>query len=184
MRKTMVTFAAILLLVVGSRARAGAVLTFDKPGFEWSHPAGNGSPYHVWDAGDYWAQNFTGTGIASAESMALHLKYDHNTLGETLNMKVLLNDGLIGTFDIEAGDDGYDGVFSLGAIAGPDFRIQLEATNTIGSGMGAVSLRLGDSYATLTGASVPEPSAIALAGSALMAGAVVGLRRRCLARVA
>lgn len=186
MRKAFAAIAVVLVFGVGPRARAGNVdLTFAKPDFEWHHPGNDASASRIWNAGDYWAQKFTGTGLASVDSLALHLEYSKdfdNTIVNALSMKVLLNGAEVGTFAINRGDKGYDHSFAFGAITGPDFRIQLEATNSTGFNGGSVTLDLGTSYVTLTGASVPEPSAVVLAGSALAAGGVVGLRRRGRAR--
>jgi hypothetical protein len=129
-------------------------LTFSAPDFEWFHPSGGATPNHIWVTGDYWAQNFNAIGIGAADAMALNLFIDDNSLnaGTALNMKVLLNGTQVGTFTLNPGVSGNTPFnFAFAPIAGPNYRIQLEATNTIPPLQGSVSMSAGgSSYADMS----------------------------------
>jgi len=140
---------------------------FAPPDFVWFHPSGGATPNHIWVAGDYWGQQFTGTGLASATHIDLTLDYDDNILSQTLDMEVLLNGSTVGTFDINPGDIGsHTYPFDFSSVAGPDYLLQVEATNTIDGGNGSVSIVTGDGLSVATLTDVPE-------ASTWMAGAIV-----------
>jgi hypothetical protein len=155
----------------------GVTLFFDAPDFTWNHPAGGATPNHIWNAGDSWSQNFTGTGLAVTSSMTLNIFYDDNSLasGNPLDISVLINGTTVGNFFINPGDASGSYEFDFASILGPDYNIELLATNTINGGGGAVSMSDSgtDSNAVL---GTPEPSTLCLIAGGL--GALAALRRR------
>jgi hypothetical protein len=167
----------VVLAVVASPARA-VILTFSPPAFEWFETGGTATPNHIWTTGDYWAQNFPATGLSNASSMALRLFIDDNALNpsNTLDLNVLLNANVIGNIAIPSGVSGpLDYNFAFGSIVGPNYRIQLLATNTIPSGDGSVSMAVdGRSFAVL----VPEPDELILVAGALASFLFVVVARR------
>src|SRR5207302_1628633 len=109
-------------------------------------------PYHIWIAGDYWAQNFPATLLASANHLALTLTIDDNTfVTEQLQVNVLLNQTVIGSISLSPGLLGtqtYD--FAFDPISGPDYRLEFRATNTVSDG-GCVSMAIdGRSFGNLS----------------------------------
>jgi hypothetical protein len=157
--------AAVLTFAVGgSTARASSVqLTFGAPGFVWFHQGNPATPNHIWVAGDYWQQDFTGTALSSATSESINLNIDDNILsGESLDLNSVINGSVVGSFVIGPGVTGlFTDTFNFAAISGPDYLIQLIATNTIDPGFGSVSISDdGKSFVTLS--SVPEPGTLTL----------------------
>jgi hypothetical protein len=173
--RTRIVMGVVSALVFVATAQADATLFFGPPDFVWSHPSGGATPNHIWIAGDYWGQDFTGTSQASASHAALRLFIDDNTLlnGDTLNLDFWLNGTNVGSFSVLAGQAGVlDYTFDFPSIAGPNYSVQLLETNTVPPGDGSVSMAANNdsSYLTLT----PEPSALALV--ALLAAGIA--RRR------
>jgi hypothetical protein len=152
-------------------SHAAAILVFNTPGFEWHESGGAASPYHIWTAGDYWAQNFQQTGLPSANQMSLSLLFNSLTGPQTnlLDLNVYLNGIDIGSFSVPSGITGLQNfTFSFSDVLGPDYRIQIQAANTIPSGDGSVSIAPdGSSFATLT--SVPEPTVLTLGSLSALA---------------
>jgi hypothetical protein len=156
---------AIIAAVILSATRVdirASTLVFSEPDFEWHQTGFPASPYHIWVAGDFWAQNFQGTDLTSANEISLSLLFDSMTpLGpDLLDLDVLLNGFNIGNFSVPAGVTGSRTfAFSFAPVTGPDYRIEIRASNTIPEGGGSVSIALGgNSFATI----VPEPSTISL----------------------
>lgn len=150
-------------------ALASTTLHFSEPDFVWHHTGGAASPYHIWVAGDYWAQSFLNTGQLSADQMWLTLFIDSNLLSaqNQLNLDVVLNANVVGSASIPAGLSGPQNYFfTFPATVGPNYAIQIRATNTIPALSGAVSIGLNErSFATLA----PEPAGLLLLGGALFA---------------
>jgi hypothetical protein len=147
----------------GSSGVAGVVLAFNPPQFEWHHPSGSATPNHIWVTGDFWGQNFLATGLPSASQMSLTLFIDDNSLSSVpLNVAVNLNSTTLGGFLIPSGVAGpLVRNFIFPAVAGPNYRLEIDATNTIPSGLGSVSIAAnGRSFALLE--SVPEPTALCI----------------------
>jgi PEP-CTERM motif len=170
---------AVLMLSFAATQAFGVTLFFGAPDFTWNHPGGGATPNFIWTAGDSWSQNFTGTGLASASALTLNIFYDDNNLlsGNPLDMSVLINATTVGAFVINPGDASGSYVFNFASILGPDYNIELLATNTINGGQGAVSMSDSgtDSNAVLS-SSTPEPSTLCLIAGGL--GALAALRRR------
>ena len=152
-----------------SVAFASTTLYFSEPDFVWHHTGGAASPYHIWIAGDYWAQSFANTQQPSADQMWLTLFIDSNLLSaqNQLNLDVVLNANVVGSASVPAGLSGPQNYFfTFPATVGPDYTIQVRATNTIPALNGAVSIGLDErSFATLA----PEPAGLPLLGGALFA---------------
>src|ERR1700733_8629015 len=93
-------FCAVFFVLAGISATRADVLTFSPPDFVWSHPAGGASPNHIWITGDSWSQDFTGTGVASADHADLHLFIDDNilTTGNQLDLNLVINSTTVGSF--------------------------------------------------------------------------------------
>src|SRR5262245_23701721 len=152
--RVMAAVGTILLLAPSahSQAKPEVTLKFGPPGFQW-RGSGGGSSNHIWVAGDYWSQSFTGTGLETADSMTLALDYDTNGLsgGAKVDLDVQLNGATVGKISIPQGVSGRQTYrFTFAAMKGPDFRIHLVQTNTVPGGQGAVSLRADGQASTIT----------------------------------
>jgi hypothetical protein len=150
----------------------GATLVFSQPDFEWHLSSGLATPFHIYSAGDFWAQNFSSTGLAEVNQMSLTLQFNSETTPTSsyLNLGVLLNGFDIGELSVQSGDTGlHDYQFSFDPVSGPDYRLELLALNSTGDGGGAVSLAIdGNSYATIVAIPEPEISILLVFGTAIL----------------
>jgi competence transcription factor ComK len=142
--------ALVSLLAMQGPVKADTVLAFSQPDFEWSHAAeGWVKPYHIWLAGDYWAQDFLATGLLFANHLTLTLNIDDNTFSsQQLEVNVLLNQMTVGSLSLSPGMLGTQTyAFAFDPIPGPDYRLDLRASNTV-TDTGCVSLAIdGSSFA-------------------------------------
>jgi hypothetical protein len=129
------------------------LLVFRQADFEWSHAGEGYAPYHIWLAGDYWAQNFPATQLASTNHMTLTLAIDDNTFSsQQLDVNVLLNQTVIGSLTLGPGMLGtqtYD--FSFDPIPGPDYRLEVRATSSVTDGLGTAAGALRSDWAASAG---------------------------------
>lgn len=165
-------FFGLAILALGSLPVMASTFSapFGGPNFTWLATGGAASPNHIWTAGDYWNQSVTGTGLPVATRVRLNLIFNDNTLtSESLNIDVSLNTTAIHSFVVNPGDSGYTAEFDVASIAGEDFVLRFEASNTISSGLGSVSLDVCETCSTFDLVGVPEPSTAVLLGGALFA---------------
>ena len=152
----------VLIVALTGPASGATTLFFSEPDFVWHHSGGLATPYHIWVAGDYWAQTFPATSQPLADEMWLTLFVNSNylTAGNQLNLDVILNWNVVGSLSIPSGATGTQTYhFTFSPMLGPDYSIQLLATNTVPPLGGSVSIGLDQrSYVTL----VPEPASLAL----------------------
>ena len=184
--KSIARFTAIVSLLVfggatGTARASNITLTFGSPGFVWFAQGSPATPNHIWVAGDYWGQQFNGTGIASATDESINLFIDDNILnsGASLNLNAEINGTVVGNFTIGQGVTGvFTDSFAFADIPGPNYLIQFVVTSTVPPGEGSVSISDdGSSFVTLSGTPTPEPGTLGLLGIGLLGLAGV-LRRK------
>lgn len=173
-RSTISSYAAttvLLLLQCNSFAANPVTLTFNEPNFDWLAQGTSASPYHIWTTGDFWTQQFSGTGLNSANRLDLKLQIanDGALASQNLGLNVRVNGSSVGNLTLFSQTPGmYQGTYNFPAIAGDAYEIKLIATSTIADGAGSFSLLI-DGPSTATLGFIPEPSAIALAVIGLVA---------------
>jgi hypothetical protein len=161
-------------------AGADVALNWDLNAFQYYHDPGYGpfTPNHIWVTGDFWADQFDGTGLPQACTMSMDLLIDDNILsqGQSVNLDVLLNSTLVGNFSIPSGLTGLQtfNFAPFAAVAGSNYSLKLLETNTIPGGYGSVSMTPRGSTLTLGCPNQPIPDAaslsLALCGFATLGG--------------
>ena len=163
---------SLIVTMAAPNAAPATSLVFSEPDFDWLAASTGATPYHIWTTGDHWTQNFSATGVAQANHADLHLFINDNVLvgGNQLNLNLLLNGNLAGSFSIPAGTTGaLDVGFNFASVAGPDYLVRIQATNTIPDGAGSVSIAP-DGRSTIT--LVPEPATLGLLAAMLLAASM------------
>jgi len=168
--KFLAIFAGVILMFSIVGVAEAVTLTFQEPDFDWYHATytdwDGATPYHIWYAGDYWAQTFNSTGLDSATHLLFNFVFNTWELapGVPVYLDVLVNDIDVG--DITIYSSGYPvafttltGGFSFGPIEGPSFTLKLVVKSDIDppySGSPSIEIADGASYAELTSSPVSE----------------------------
>jgi hypothetical protein len=172
------TAAAITLGCFAFQASASTIVFFGPPDFVWFHQGTNATPNHIWLAGDYWAQDFTIAGLSEVDQLTVDLAYNDDTLtGPSLDLNAMLDGTVVGSFAVPPGVHGLRSyTFYFSPIAGPNYDIELIATNSIPLGEGSVSIADNNRTSAAVFTGVPEPGTIGLLG--LGTAVLLLLRRR------
>jgi len=154
-----------------------ATVVFGAPGTEYQGAA----PAYFLRAGDSMMQTLPAAPFAAAARLSLTLQHrSFGTPGTPIEMGVFANGIDVGRFAIMVGTAGTSTrEFAFPPIAGPVFRIELRAMNSVAPGQGAVMLVVdGMSQATLVPAN-QQPTDISLSGSSILEnrpqGSLVGV---------
>ena len=143
--------------------------------------AGNGNYCCFFNVGDSVTQTFTGTGLASVNTLDLSIPVPFNPLhsGNEVDFNVLLDGTIVGTLIRTSaqgtGTAAFDALFP--AISGPGgtYTVEILETNNVPGGGGSIGLNFGT--VTLDDVtSVPEPGSLTLIAGGLLGAAM--LRRR------
>ncbi|MGA7877355.1 MAG: S-layer homology domain-containing protein [Desulfoferrobacter sp.] len=168
--KCLTVFAAVMFMFCMAGRGNAVTLTFADPDFEWYHATytdwDGATPYHIWYAGDYWAQTFNSTGLDSATHLLFNFVFYTLELvpGVPVYLDVLVNDIVVGGITIYS--SGYpvafttlNGGFLFDPIEGPSFSLKLIVRSDIDppySGSPSLVIEDGASYAVLTSSPVSE----------------------------
>lgn len=105
-----------------------------------------------WNTGDY-AEGTRNLGIPSVDHLDYHIVIGENFLSSSghVDINLSINGFLVDSFTILPGELSKNGSLDFPAISGPSYTIRLEETNTVGAGLGSVTIPLDTSTLTLTG---------------------------------
>jgi hypothetical protein len=125
--------------------------------------------YHI---GDY-AQGIRNLSLNSVEHVDYDLVFGQNALSSSghVDFNLSINGIVVGSFTILPGEMVKNVSLDFPAIAGPTYTIRLEETNTVGSGLGSITIPLDTSTMTLTNR---QPEIFKNTIAWLLQGALVG----------
>jgi len=182
-----------------STAKASAVSPFFDSGYECLNNAIPSNPLFcandpavTWNTGDFFGENFTGTGLPSIVQLSLHTLIDNDLhLGQTETFDVSINGIVVGSISAlpppgatppMSGQDPtpqmLTQVFSFLPISGPDYDVRFTVTSpTLGVGAGSVGFVHDGISSSVTLSQVPEPGTMLLLGVGLL-GLVIRRTRK------
>jgi hypothetical protein len=190
MKKMFAIFAAFVAICSTAPVQAASVvLNFPSASSTLHTGSGNttlgtGGGGVAYQAGDYVAQTFTGTGLTNATSARFVFSMDNYTSAGVLNaFDVLINGVDVGDYSFTstgAGKLNFDLTYAFASIAGDSYSLMLRASSTVPPGLSSYNWLPGGS-ATLTNGTgaVPEPATWAMMiGGFGLVGASMRYRRR------
>jgi hypothetical protein len=177
-----------------STANASSVSPFFDSGFECQNtlsPAScttvNPSVAYIWHTGDFFGENFTGTGLTSVFQLSLLNTLTLNDLivGQTETFNVSINGVLVGSVSDPGSGAPPPGtpqkltqVFNFASISGPNYDVRFTVTSpTMPPTSGAIGFNHDGTSSSVTLTQAPEPGTMLLLGVGLL-GLVIRRMRR------
>lgn len=190
-------YVGVLMVVAAlgfSTANASSVSPLFDSGFECqntSSPAScttiNPSVAFIWHTGDFFGENFTGTGLATVFQLSLNNTLIDNGLavGQTETFDVSINALVVGSVSVPGSGAPSPGtpqtltqVFNFGSISGPNYDVRFTVTSpTIGPLLGSIGFNHDGTSSSVTLTEVPEPGTMLLLGVGLF-GLVIRKMRK------
>jgi hypothetical protein len=176
-----------------STAKASAVSPFFDSGYEClnnSIPANPifcaNEPATIWNTGDFFGENFTGTGLAQIFQLSLNTLVDNAlAVGQTESFDVSINAVVVGSVSVSGLGTPSPGTpqlltntFNFTPISGPDYDVRFTVTSpTITILLGSVGFNHDGESSSVTLSQVPEPGTMLLLGVGLL-GLVIRRTRK------
>jgi hypothetical protein len=190
----MANYVGVLMVVATlgfSTANASSVSPFFDAGFECQNlpfptSCTSAPAAYIYNTGDFFGENFTGTGLTSVFQLSLHTVID-NALnsGQTEIFNVSVNGSVVGSVSVPGVGVFFPGTpqtltqsFNFAPISGPNYDVRFTVTSpSIGGGLGSIGFIHDGTTSSVTLTQAPEPGTMLLLGGGLLGLVIRRIRK-------